>query len=477
MLKSAKTPVMENVILKNSSRLEIGMRAADIGLIWTAGQIAADARFSTLLHGAPLPHSTLVYLTCVLAFLMFPQFNLYASWRGRSIKFMLTHIFYSWTGVVALGVMVSFLAHQIGALSRLWLFIWYVTCLFSLILLRIAIHLILRKLRNKGMNAKKVVIIGYGLAGREMHRRALEQNWYGYEVIAIHTDSDNARVQLDPTIERLENLEGIQEYVLQKKINEIWITLPLSSSSQLLRLQFLLRNALVDIKWMPDMSDMQLLSTKMIAFLGLPVYDLNRPAADDMRGIMKDLFDKVFSIICLVLLAPAFAIISTIIKLTSKGPIIFRQPRMGLNGKTFNVYKFRTMYVHLEENSVTQATCNDKRVTPIGKFLRRTSLDELPQFINVLKGDMSVVGPRPHALPHNDIYKEKLVMYMLRHRVKPGITGWAQINGCRGETDTVEKMARRVEYDLHYIQNWSFWMDLKIVTWTAFKGWTGVNAY
>jgi putative colanic acid biosynthesis UDP-glucose lipid carrier transferase len=126
---------------------------------------------------------------------------------------------------------------------------------------------------------------------------------------------------------------------------------------------------------------------------------------------------------------------------------------------------------------LTQATRNDPRLTPIGRFIRRTSLDELPQFLNVLKGDMSVVGPRPHALPHNDLYKDKLIMYMQRHRVKPGITGWAQINGFRGETDTREKMARRVAYDLHYIKHWSFWMDLKIILWTAFKGWTDRNAF
>ncbi|HEV2609943.1 MAG TPA: sugar transferase, partial [Noviherbaspirillum sp.] len=153
------------------------------------------------------------------------------------------------------------------------------------------------------------------------------------------------------------------------------------------------------------------------------------------------------------------------------------QPRLGLNGKKFNVYKFRSMKMHQEHGVVKQATKDDPRITPIGAFLRRTSLDELPQFINVLLGDMSVVGPRPHALQHNEMYKDLLEMYMLRHRVKPGITGWAQIHGHRGETDTVDKMAKRVQFDLHYIQNWSLWMDIRIIIWTAFKGWTGKNAY
>jgi putative colanic acid biosynthesis UDP-glucose lipid carrier transferase len=157
--------------------------------------------------------------------------------------------------------------------------------------------------------------------------------------------------------------------------------------------------------------------------------------------------------------------------------VFFRQPRHGLNGRKFNVYKFRTMKLHNESGTLTQATQNDPRITPLGHFLRRTSLDELPQFFNVLIGDMSVVGPRPHALQHNDLYKNQVETYMLRHRVKPGITGWAQIHGYRGETDTLDKMAKRVQFDLYYIKHWSLWMDLQIILWTAFRGWTGNNAY
>lgn len=179
-----------------------------------------------------------------------------------------------------------------------------------------------------------------------------------------------------------------------------------------------------------------------------------------------------------MVLLPLLVVIGVAIKCSSPGPVFFRQSRLGLNGKRFDVYKFRSMKPHQENvGQLTQATRDDPRVTPIGRFMRRTSLDELPQFLNVLKGEMSVVGPRPHALVHNDLYKDKLMMYMQRHRVKPGITGWAQINGCRGETDTQEKMARHIALDLHYIRHWSFRMDLKIILWTAFKGWTDTNAY
>jgi putative colanic acid biosynthesis UDP-glucose lipid carrier transferase len=220
-----------------------------------------------------------------------------------------------------------------------------------------------------------------------------------------------------------------------------------------------------------------MLAHRTIEFLGMPVVELNHAASTGMLGIAKELFDRLFAASVLLMLAPLFLTIAIAIKATSPGPVFFSQPRLGLNGRRFKVLKFRSMKPHQEQGQVTQATKDDPRITPVGSFLRRTSLDELPQFFNVLMGDMSVVGPRPHALVHNDLYKDKLTMYMQRHRVKPGITGWAQINGYRGETDTDEKMARRIQFDLYYIQHWSFWMDLKIITWTAFKGWTNKNAY
>jgi putative colanic acid biosynthesis UDP-glucose lipid carrier transferase len=179
-----------------------------------------------------------------------------------------------------------------------------------------------------------------------------------------------------------------------------------------------------------------------------------------------------------LLILPVCLGIAIAIKATSPGPVVFKQYRTGINGKKFKVYKFRSMVVHQEHNGdVTQAKKNDARITPIGAFLRRTSLDELPQFFNVLQGRMSLVGPRPHALAHNEYYKDLVESYMQRHKVKPGITGWAQVNGYRGETDTLDKMQKRVEYDLWYIDNWSLWLDLKIIFLTVFKGFINKNAY
>jgi putative colanic acid biosynthesis UDP-glucose lipid carrier transferase len=390
---------------------------------------------------------------------------------------MFAHLAASWAAVLLIGLFVSFLIHHVGYLSRLWLFYWFIIGLIFLMVSRALLYSTLRYLRAKGLNSKRVVIVGYGHTGREMHRRAARQHWSGYDVMAVHTGDGAIDHPIDPSIVQLDTLEGLHDFVAQHRIHEIWITLPLSESAKLQTLQYMLRNMLIDIRWIPDTLSMQILSNRMINFLGLPAVDLNQPVCTDVRGIAKELFDKVFALCALIALLPLFIVLAILIKLSSPGPVFFRQPRLGLNGRPFNVYKFRSMKLHEEHGKVTQATQDDPRITPIGRFIRRTSLDELPQFINVLMGDMSVVGPRPHALQHNEFYKDRLEMYMLRHRVKPGITGWAQIHGYRGETDTDDKMAKRVQFDLHYIQNWSFGMDLKIIAWTALKGWTGNNAY
>lgn len=211
---------------------------------------------------------------------------------------------------------------------------------------------------------------------------------------------------------------------------------------------------------------------------GMPMFDLSMSPVTGILRITKFLEDIILSSIILLLISPAMMLISLAIKITSKGPVLFKQKRLGWNGSEIIVYKFRTMYVdNKSSDSFQQVKWNDERVTSLGRLLRRTSLDELPQFMNVLQGRMSIVGPRPHAISHNEQFKELVPRYMLRHRVKPGITGWAQIHGYRGETDTLEKMESRVEYDLFYIEHMSIWLDLRIIVMTIFKGFFHKNAY
>lgn len=330
--------------------------------------------------------------------------------------------------------------------------------------------------RKRGTDERRVIIVGYGDTGRELHRRARTLRGSAYRIVA--TCDDDGAVPLDERIEALSGISELAAAIDRHQAHEVWIALPLSEVGRLPALAQQLGHALVDIRWVPDVATLPLPGQRAADFLGLPAIELNRPALHGLAGLGKEIFDRLFAAAALVALSPLMLAIAIAIKCTSPGPVLFSQPRLGRNGQRFRVLKFRSMHLHDDSSGVlAQATRHDPRVTPLGRFLRRTSLDELPQFLNVLAGQMSVVGPRPHALQHNDLYKDKLPMYMQRHRVKPGITGWAQINGCRGETDSVDKMARRVEFDLDYIRHWSFVMDLKIIVWTAFRGWTSDNAY
>lgn len=467
---------MHDLIERHSPELDYLVRGLDILIIFLGGTIAAMLRFSMVPEQLAPVHQVVLYACCLMAIVILPQFDLYSSWRGRSLALMASNALLAMLVIIGTGIVLSFLLRQIDDLSRLWIILWYLLSVGGLLGSRALLYAGLSGLRELGFNHKRVIIIGYGATGREMHRRARQQHWTGYTVRAVHdtnqTDSPGLGIEL------LRDLQQLPQAILRHQAHEVWITLPLSESARLQQLQYLLRNSLVDIRWVPDTAAMSILSQRTVEFLGMPVVELNRPASTGLRGLAKEVFDRLFALGALLTLAPLMLSLAALIKLSSPGPVLFRQPRLGLNGRIFHVYKFRSMKLHHEHgNQVTQATREDPRITPIGRFMRRTSLDELPQFFNVLLGDMSVVGPRPHALSHNDLYKDKLVMYMQRHRVKPGITGWAQIHGFRGETDTEEKMARRVAYDLHYIQHWSFWMDLKIILWTAFKGWTHTNAY
>ncbi|WP_321901951.1 undecaprenyl-phosphate glucose phosphotransferase [Burkholderia cenocepacia] len=269
------------------------------------------------------------------------------------------------------------------------------------------------------------------------------------------------------------------EGVRREGVDEIWIVLPLADAGRIGELVRVFRNELVNIRFVPELTGMAPFETQPGSIADMPVLDLVASPLSMRARLGKALFDRVFACIALIAIAPALAAIAVAVKLSSPGPVLFRQRRMGAYGRIFSIYKFRTMHVHhaATPGEVRQATRGDPRITRIGALLRRTSLDELPQFFNVLKGEMSVVGPRPHAVEHDNAYRDLVDGYIHRYRVKPGITGWAQVNGLRGETDRVEKMRKRVEHDLYYLKNWSFSMDLRIVAATIRYGFTHRNAY
>lgn len=273
------------------------------------------------------------------------------------------------------------------------------------------------------------------------------------------------------------NFKQLVEKAREGTIDVIYIGLPLKAEDRIARLIEELSDSTVSVYFVPDFFVFDLLRSNIHHIRGIPIVSVYESPFYGVDGALKRIFDILLGLFILAIIAIPMLLIAIGVKITSPGPVLFKQRRYGLKGEEIVVWKFRSMSVCEDGNNVQQAKKNDPRVTKLGAFLRRTSLDELPQFINVLQGHMSIVGPRPHAVAHNELYRKKIKGYMLRHKVKPGITGLAQISGYRGETDTLEKMEGRIKYDLKYIENWSLWLDIKIVLLTFCKGFISSAAY
>ncbi|WP_343718953.1 undecaprenyl-phosphate glucose phosphotransferase [Achromobacter dolens] len=458
-----------------SNRSSYLYRLLDAAIVIICGLAVTELKFSDeAMADPPQIHLFLIYLCGLGVIALFPAFRLYVSWRGRRLTDLVVRSLAAWATVFALGILVSFLMHQSASVSRLWAATWFGSVALALAGVRLAAYTILGAARDRGLDRKRVLLVGFGALGHDLWRRVERYREAGYEIAGIYAE---AHENLPPQVRRLHELDALHGFVREHNVREVWIVLPMEAGQELREVLYHLRNDLVDIRWIPDVMSIQLLGHRIGEFLGLPAIQLNSLPAAGVRGLAKEAFDRAFALCALVGLSPVMLTVACLVKLTSRGPVLFTQPRLGVDGKVFHVYKFRTMTVHQEHGVVTQATRNDARITRIGGFLRRTSLDELPQFLNVLRGDMSVVGPRPHALEHNELYKDLVQRYMMRHRVKPGITGWAQVNGLRGQTDTLRKMSDRIEHDIYYIQHWTFRMDLMIIARTAVSGWTGRNVY
>ncbi|WP_265635146.1 undecaprenyl-phosphate glucose phosphotransferase [Cupriavidus cauae] len=462
-------------IVERQTALQLLYRVSDALTVGICGILVGEFWFPEggLASAAPV-HGFLTAFCAVATLIVFPACGLYESWRGRSRAALGLRTLAAWSLVAVSGLVLAYLMHQIGAVSRLWSTTWFGIVSLALVGSRLVLYQLLGNVRQQGINAKRVLIFGYGPLGNEMYRRVQRIREAGYHVVGIYCDHDDDALPSGVPI--LREMSDVTRFVRSQDVREIWLTLPMAACRDLCDVVYQFRNDLVDIRWVPDIMSVELLGHRFSEFLGLPVIDLNSPPDSRITGLLKASFDRVFAAVALLGMSPLLVAIAIGVKLSSPGPVLFRQKRLGIDGKPFDVFKFRTMVVH-QDRGVTQAVRNDPRVTRIGAFLRRTSLDELPQFFNVLRGEMSVVGPRPHALEHNEMYKELIDRYMLRHRVKPGITGWAQINGLRGQTDTVEKMRARIEFDIYYIRNWSFQLDLRIIARTALHGWTGKSAF
>lgn len=447
-------------------------------LVVMAALVAYGVRFSFGDLDLPKDYRSLVLFNVFCVVLIFPLFSLYSSWRGQSLAKQARAIILAWLTVVLLMIVILFGLKISSDYSRLWLGWWMSLGVVFILISRMCIYGFLQYQRLKGRNYRRVVVVGAGDLSKKLISQIEDSPWTGFKIEGLFDDNVKLHGNLTRGYKVVGGVDEVEAFVDTYKIDEVWIALPLRAEDRVKELLYGLRHQTVNIKLIPDIFGFSLLNHSMTEISGLPAVNLSDTPMGGVNQFVKALEDRILAFIIFVFIAPLLVIIAIAIKLTSTGPILFKQRRHGWDGRVINVYKFRTMKSHDEqEGSVTQASKDDTRITRLGAFLRSCSLDELPQFYNVLQGRMSIVGPRPHATEHNEQYKDQVDKYMLRHMVKPGITGWAQVNGLRGETDTLDKMKKRVEYDLFYIENWSLWFDLKIIVLTLYKGFVHKNAH
>lgn len=402
----------------------------------------------------------LLILTLVL---MFPGINRF----GQTGVGVVIDIVLSWSGVLTVLVLVGYATRSFHQFDHGMLIAWGIaTPVAQWFCVTVGTRVLMQRMRQPDMQRPAVVVGANGMGLRVAEVLTARKN-RGIEFLGFFDDRSEDRVNLPAGAALTGMLSDLPRYIDVNGVKDVYITLPLTSQPRILKLMETLQNTTASLHFVPDIFGVTIIQGRLEDMGGIPVVGLTVTPFTGINGVIKRLSDIVLASLILLLISPIMLALAIGVKNSSPGPIIFRQRRTGLDGEIIEVYKFRSMTAQDNGRVVKQATRGDARVTRFGAFIRRTSLDELPQFVNVLQGRMSIVGPRPHAVAHNDEYRELVKAYMARHKVKPGITGWAQVNGLRGETDTLDKMERRVEYDLEYLRNWSLGLDLLIIARTA----------
>ncbi|MCF5805026.1 MULTISPECIES: undecaprenyl-phosphate glucose phosphotransferase [Pseudomonas syringae group] len=465
---------VRGILHAHQSALSLAHRLLDLAVIVSIGY------WQTGLTTINITETWFRILLAVLLFHWFSEYHqLYGSWRGERILRELTKVFNYWALSFVILLSLNYLLLKRLQMPDNEQMSWFALVLGALCGYRLLIRLALHTLRRNGFNTRRVAIVGTGQVGERLARSISLAPWMGLKLLGFY-DAHPQQMHPDAGTRRLPVLGDLEQLILDaraNRIDKVYITLAFSAEPQLRELITGLSDTTASVYLVPDVFMFDLLHARSESINGLTSISIFDSPMDGAWSLAKRFEDILLSSLILTIIALPLLLIATAIKLTSSGPVLFRQRRYGLDGRSIMVWKFRSMSVLENGDVVTQATRNDLRITPLGAFLRRTSLDELPQFFNVLLGEMSIVGPRPHAVAHNEQYRKQVSGYMLRHKVKPGITGWAQINGWRGETDTLDKMRKRVEYDLDYIEHWSIWLDLKIILLTLLRGFVNKNAF
>ena len=361
--------------------------------------------------------------------------------------------------LLAIGYATKFSAHY----SRRVVLTWAALGPALIVIATLALQELMRRYLRDPANARQALLVGCTESSLALAHRLRDSRDFGMVVHGFFDDRARERLNLDPEVPLLGRLSDLAGYVDANRIEVIFIALPVRQAARIIDLIDQLRDTTASIYYLPDILVFDLIQARSIAIDGIPALSMCESPFFGYRALAKRATDVLIAATALLLAAPLMIAIALLVRMSSPGPVIFRQRRYGLNGEEITVYKFRTMTVTEDGPTIEQARQNDSRTTRVGRFLRRYSLDELPQLINVLAGPMSLVGPRPHAVAHNEAYRKLIKGYMVRHKVKPGITGLAQVNGLRGETRNLEQMEERVRYDLEYLRNWSFGLDIAIL--------------
>lgn len=477
----------KGLLQKHAELLSLMFRLTDLAIILFGGLVAYWLKFGNLVLTPP--YQILLALVVVLGMVSFPAFGLYQPWRGAGLWEESKKVLIAWGAVMAACAVLSYLTKTGALYSRLMFGTWVLIVACSLIAARLILRLALNRLREQGFNKRKVAIIGAGRLGREVVRMLRAASWTGLEVSAFFDDDATLQGTIVDDVPVVGTLDDITKTIninflhdngqqcnsnLGICVDQIWIALPLSASGRLKTLLGKLDQLSVTIHYVPDFFGFNLLNQSVEQVAGIPIVNLSSTSIAGTDRLLKEIEDRVLATIFLILASPLLVSIAIGVKLSSPGPVLYRQTRVTWGGQPFEMLKFRSMPVDAEQKTgPVWARPGESRATRFGALLRKTSLDELPQFINVLKGEMSIVGPRPERPHFIEEFKEEVPMYMRKHLVKGGITGWAQVNGWRGQTS----IKRRIEHDIYYIENWSIGFDLKIMLLTVTRGLVSSNAY
>ena len=471
-----KYVIKRGLVRENPLSTMLIYSATDVAAVIIGSVISYYFRFNTIILKEQYLQATV--LAVVFTVLIFFTSKIYRSWRTAPILKIIINSAVSLSKVFLMLILVAYVTKTSDSYSRQWLIVWFVVSLFLLSINRSLIYSLLRYLRRRGWNIRRIILIGDGEAIKKLVNRLREAPWLGIDIKYI-IDIDGNKEEKYRVIDTNSEIDGLSKLIHENKIDELWLALAPDEKIKLRKLFYEIRHEIVALRWLPNLENFNQFSNSLPKLYGIPVIDLEVNRITGFNSFVKLVEDYILATIFLIVAAPCMVLIAAAIKAQGQGPVIFKQLRHGWNGEEIEVWKFRSMR-HADGEKTEpyrQASKNDYRITKLGKIIRATSLDELPQLINVLQGKMSIVGPRPHPVELNKSYMEEIDKYMHRHKVKPGITGLAQVRGWRGETKKIEDMKKRIESDLEYIDTWSLWLDIKILARTIVAVITAKNAY